>query len=127
LVIDTNTFLSLDYLRPLLASARVGDLVVLWSPPMQREIERVVYRQGVIDRLRRSSSESPALAVPEVRETFNAIGAMLEAALAETEQVFHLVVDWYLIDDTLVSAITDPADHIILRTALAGRATLILS
>jgi hypothetical protein len=111
----------------LLASATVGDVAVLWSPPLQREIAKVVYREGVLRLLRETKASSPGGAVPEVRLAFNSLGEQIEAQLAQVERAFRLVPDVSGIEQSLVEAIKDPADRMALRTALIGGARHILS
>lgn len=127
IVIDTSVFLSITYLRPLLVSASVGDLAVYWSPPIQREIAKVVVREVILRVLRDASGSSPADAIPAVRRAVNSVSVALEDQLAEAERVFRLVTDLSSIRDADVEVIADPADRMVLRTALASGAQYILS
>jgi predicted nucleic acid-binding protein len=125
-VIDTSAYLQVDLLRPLLVCAARGFLRVAWSTSIQREIEKVVYREGVARLVRDQRLEQTALATL-VRAEIDRLAAELEQQFRVVERSFVLVSTIESVDSALLTAVIDPADRPVLATAIAAGAHILLS
>jgi len=126
--IDTGVLLDSNARLPLAASARGGHLTVYWSPTIQRESAKVVYRSTVLETLRTAPAWRRSGNVRAVlRRTIGRVAADIEDQLAELERWLTFAPALAIIDETLLQVVSDIADRPILRSALAAGAPFLLS
>ena len=126
-MIDTNSLLDGYYRIPLRTSAAIGHLAVFWSPTIERELAKVVYREHVLVAVASAAAAGGNPDPARLRDLFDRLADDLESQLFDLERWFRYATGEVNVDPAALEGVTDPADRQVLRAARAAGAPYLLA